>query len=275
MNTYPLSTSFLDGLPLEELLLRVAKAGFYEIEICVGDTESWFRDPGRTRHLLQSTGVALREVHVPREGWDVGALDEAARRASIEAVEATLTKTAELGCGMVIYHPNRPVLITTQEEYDAVWARSRESLETVAERARTAKINISVENMLSLGDLWPGARVAELLKLIEGLGDHVGICLDTGHAHFNGLDVASEALEGGPRLFALHVHDNDGSDNQHLPPGRGTIDWNAFLDALDETDFDGPRTFEVRRHDDVETVLSELAQVRQEWEHRYCQCRDQ
>ena len=26
----------------------------------------------------------------------------------------------------------------------------------------------------------------ELLEMIDGLGDHVGICLDVGHSHANG-----------------------------------------------------------------------------------------
>ena len=40
----------------------------------------------------------------------------------------------------------------------------------------------------------------------------------------------AEAL--GSRLIACHVHDNDGSSDQHLPVGQGTIEWEPFFAAL-------------------------------------------
>ena len=31
------------------------------------------------------------------------------------------------------------------------------------------------------------------------------------------------------RIFAVHLHDNDQSDDQHLLPFDGTIDWNKTI----------------------------------------------
>jgi sugar phosphate isomerase/epimerase len=30
----------------------------------------------------------------------------------------------------------------------------------------------------------------------------------------------------------IHVHDNNGKDDQHLGIGHGTVDWKSFADAL-------------------------------------------
>jgi len=44
------------------------------------------------------------------------------------------------------------------------------------------------------------------------------------------LDRWVEAL--GPRIRHLHLHDNDGSSDQHYATGEGTIDWPLLLAAL-------------------------------------------
>ncbi len=49
-------------------------------------------------------------------------------------------------------------------------------------------------------------------------------------------------------LRTTHVHDNDGRQDTHLPPGLGTLDWPAWLEALDAIDYRGPILLECIRH---------------------------
>jgi len=49
------------------------------------------------------------------------------------------------------------------------------------------------------------------------------------------------------RIITVHLHDNDGSEDQHLVPGGGTIDWQMVRSALDSSPYDGPLMFEVDR----------------------------
>ena len=74
--------------------------------------------------------------------------------------------------------------------------------------------------------------------------DNVGICLDTGHlhCHFND-DLNFDLFKD--KIFAVHMHDNDGSEDQHLIPFDGTIDWNWMIDRLDYCNYTGPVTMEV------------------------------
>lgn len=65
--------------------------------------------------------------------------------------------------------------------------------------------------------------------LAQASGVEVGFCLDVGHASCfsrTGLEAWWRAL--GPHLGEMHLHDNDGLGDQHLPPGQGRVDW-AFL----------------------------------------------
>lgn len=271
MATYAISTALFRGWSVDETIPRLVEAGFHEVELSGGDPYMGnpLVDPAKTRRLFNDAGIAIRVIHSPSAGWDNGASDEAARLASIEVVAKSFLEAAEVGAEIVVCHPNKPSDPFTQENYAENLARSRDSMAVLAERAKAAGVKMAVENLPSRGVPRPGMAIVEVLKMIEGLGDHVGICLDAGHSNANGISAAKEVLDAGDRLFALHIQDNDGSgEDQHLLPGRGTTDWKAFLDALDEINFDGVRTFEVMRGDEIEVILDLLSELRQEWQAR-------
>ncbi len=53
-----------------------------------------------------------------------------------------------------------------------------------------------------------------------------GHCFDAGHWQLFGRLNMAEWLDAiGPRLFHLHLHDNHGSADEHLPVGDGIIDF--------------------------------------------------
>ena len=66
---------------------------------------------------------------------------------------------------------------------------------------------------------------------------------------------------GGARILAVHIHDTDGRDDRHWLPGRGTINWQEFLDALDEIDFAGPRILELEAPTGQENELIRQARA--------------
>ena len=49
-------------------------------------------------------------------------------------------------------------------------------------------------------------------------------------------------------LATTHVHDNNGRQDSHEPPGHGTIDWSAWGPALDSIGYGGPILLECIRH---------------------------
>jgi sugar phosphate isomerase/epimerase len=64
--------------------------------------------------------------------------------------------------------------------------------------------------------------------MAEGTG--LGFCLDVGHAHTMGL--LQEFMDLKHRLVNLHVHDNRGDYDAHLPIGDGTVDFRLVVDEL-------------------------------------------
>ena len=55
-------------------------------------------------------------------------------------------------------------------------------------------------------------------------------------------------MAAGSLLATTHVHDNDGRQDTHLPPGYGTVDWREWGVALDRIGYGGPILLECIRH---------------------------
>ena len=90
--------------------------------------------------------------------------------------------------------------------------------------------------------------------VIENIeNDNVGICFDSGHchAHFND-DLDFDKFKN--RIFAVHLHDNDQSGDQHLLPFDGTLDWNETINKLKQSNYDGPVTLEIHHHRDYQNL---------------------
>ena len=70
-----------------------------------------------------------------------------------------------------------------------------------------------------------------LAALMAHCSPQVGVCLDIGHANYSRCtpEVWFDAL--GSNIRHLHLSDNLGSFDDHLPLGRGTVDWKK-IDAL-------------------------------------------
>lgn len=74
--------------------------------------------------------------------------------------------------------------------------------------------------------------------------ENVGICFDSGHCHVHFDDEFNfEFFKN--RIFAVHLHDNDKSDDLHLLPFDGTIDWKDILTKLKKSNYSDYITLEL------------------------------
>ena len=72
----------------------------------------------------------------------------------------------------------------------------------------------------------------------------MGICLDSGHLHAHFHDELDfDSFKN--KIFCVHLHDNDESDDQHLIPFDGTIDWKEMMNNLKKCNYSGPITMEL------------------------------
>ncbi len=90
----------------------------------------------------------------------------------------------------------------------------------------------------------------EFLRLARALHRscraELGLLLDLGHLHVMTDDPVRETAELPLPVREVHVSDNDGREDDHLPLGRGTLPIEGIARELAKKGFDGVRTLEVR-----------------------------
>ena len=268
---YSIAASLLMKLDLLEAIAILAEAGFKETELNGRETRLDPNDPSydvkSVLRALRENGMKAPTCHAPfGPQMDLGSEDASFRKAGLDSLRSLLEPCAMLGVETVVVHPNFAPQGQTDEAAEASKARIRESMATAVDFARPYGLRLAFENMLSVGRSQPCGSMSQLAALVAGLPGNAGLCLDTGHAFANGLNPAAEVHAAGDRLIALHVHDNDGERDRHWPPGRGGVDWPAFLDALRKTKFSGAWTLEVlARDEDAAAILEETKSVAEEW----------
>jgi sugar phosphate isomerase/epimerase len=71
-------------------------------------------------------------------------------------------------------------------------------------------------------------------RLLEGVASpYIRFCFDTGHHNVFAVAPVATWIEAlGPYLGQLHIHDNDGKKDRHLPPGEGNFPFTELFDML-------------------------------------------
>lgn len=152
-----------------------------------------------------------------------------------------------LGVDYAVVHPNTTTLL--MEDYDE--AREREivlsHLSPFVEYANKVGVSLVVENMRLVPKPTPAHRYCqtpeELCDIADTLG--VGICWDFGHANIGDLKQSEALAYVGSRLKMLHVNDNCGKDDDHLPPFLGKVDWRDAMHGLALAGYEGLFNYEL------------------------------
>jgi len=156
------------------------------------------------------------------------------------------------------------------EVYDG---RVAELLAWLCEEAAKRSVRIALENLPIQHQF--SYRVEEIVAMIKRLKlPNLGVCLDSGHVHCSGQDVATAIRAAGSHLMTTHLHDNLGGGDPRLPipktdlhlaVGLGTIHWPATIRALDESGYRGPAVIEGARIGPKETA-------EQDWQRGVSMC---
>jgi sugar phosphate isomerase/epimerase len=77
-------------------------------------------------------------------------------------------------------------------------------------------------------------RTETLVALLDSIDSQLlGHCFDIGHWHlFAEASLAEWFGALGPRLVHLHLHDNFGKHDEHLPVGEGGIDFASLFSLI-------------------------------------------
>lgn len=180
------------------------------------------RETGRR---LKGAGLAVT-VHAPFMDLNPGALEPLVFAATRRRFEQSLDVAESLGARLIVFHPGYdPWKYGGQ---DHLWLeQNRLFWPPLLEQAAQAGCTMALENIF---EVMPGTLAALLDGIDSALLRH---CFDVGHWHlFSEVSLADWLAALGPRLSHLHLHDNFGKRDEHLPVGEGGIDFAALFSLL-------------------------------------------
>ena len=253
---------FEDGYPAEQAVDRLAALGYEGIDMgfdyWIFDGSPFLADDYLTwaqglKARADAAGIVYTHAHAPGE-------------ADSEYLERSIKATAAIGARYLVVHP--------------IW-RDKNG-KTIENKLKFLQVNAeAIKKWLPLAEeygvvllseniLWGASSDPRIIaELVEKVGsDWFGWCFDVGHAWCCGYapDVLKEC---GAVPMSLHIQDNDGSGDQHLIPGDGTIDWNVFTQTLQEIGYLGDCVMEAHHQsleapdEERDAILSRLLETAQ------------
>lgn len=224
----------------EDVVAAGATEGFDFVELYMdGATERRALDPEEVETLHERHGIDL-VVHLPFVDLDLGSPRPLIREASRRELEACLDEAAEMGAGKAVLHADTDA---TPPEFgrESVLPHALESIGELDAYADDAGVEVCVENL-------PGRLFTAYDFDVLTAETDTSLTLDTGHARVDGLDEAgmADALrEFGDRISHVHVNDSRVPEDEHVPVGSGTIDFERAFRPIREGDWDGTLSVEV------------------------------
>ena len=172
----------------------------------------------------QIEGVRHLWLHAPFAELSPCSIDPLVRATALHRFRQTIETAQALGVTRLVVHGGFIPLVYFPEWFVEqsvlFW---RELLADVPE-----DMVLAVENVME-----PGPEL--LVEIARGVDDpRLGLCLDVGHANtvVSKTPPADWLAPMLPDLRHVHLHDNHGALDEHLPLGAGTIDFAPILAAL-------------------------------------------
>lgn len=212
------------------------------------------------RELFQSRGLFISGL-----GYYPNPLDpeEEKRIFFLEHIQKVIQAAAALGVPVVNTFIGRHPALSVPENIELF----KRYWPPVVQRAAELNVRIGIENcpMLFTYDEWPGGKNLAISPVIwEQLftiiqSEHIGLNYDPSHMIWQQMDYLTPLQEFAHKLFHVHLKDatlyREKLDRvgilatpleYHSPklPGRGDVDWKAFLLHLENAGYEGPLVIE-------------------------------
>jgi len=198
----------------------IEDAGYSGWEI-VGDGNYKLDNPAcfkKIEEVIASTNLGIT-VHAPYGDLNLATLNDPIWRESIHQI-CTCIENASRITDRVTIHPGyiSPIGKMMPQK---VWDLQKEALRQIGKFAADRNVKACLENMIGVKEFLcrsPG----ELIGMTEDI-EGIGMTFDFGHA--NTLGIVDDFLPFVNKASHIHIHDNNGLSDQHLPLGEGNINW--------------------------------------------------
>ncbi|WMT58651.1 sugar phosphate isomerase/epimerase family protein [Truepera radiovictrix] len=241
-----------------EAAFRLAESlalDFVELSADLHELAPALQEPARVRELRRHSGVGVT-VHLSYVDLNLASLIPAARQTAVERTLRGLefAHQVEAGCGVL--HTGRHYLRHPLADQLVAEALS-ESLAAL----KGASVPVALENLVLDEDdyLRTPEELAQLTRQFD-----LANCLDFGHAHIESNAAGEARLERylellDDTLMHLHLHNNHGQRDEHLPTPEGSIDYRCYREFL--ATFNGTICLEISSEAGVGRSVAHLRAV--------------
>jgi len=242
----------LDGIPAVEKLGAGFELQSYGLK-GASSPEAWQKrlDTHRTFRSRYSGKLAL---HGPFIGISYAFFDHLLVGAVKERMRLTLEAVRELKASRLILHTGYKPDVNLFG-IEKIWLDSTVRFwKEESKKYADLGVEVVLENLIEPD---PGL----MARLHDAVAhDSFKLCLDVGHVNVWGGGSPARWIEAwGHRLRHVHLHDNHGKTDEHLPPGQGTLDFTALFASLRTHSPDATVSLEVEAEPD--TVLRSLEET--------------
>jgi sugar phosphate isomerase/epimerase len=217
-------------------LTWIGENGFEFVDLCFEEAETAPEkiDTDSVKKTLEKYSLGA----IGHTAWyfPIGSPSKAMREAAIKELTRYIDVFSQIGCPYVTIHAHWFGAMFSVKECISFQI---DSLQKLIEIGKNRNIGILYEPVNTEMDSLE--NVAAVLDALPELHFHI----DIGHAHLFKRKPVDFLNPYASRLKHIHLHDNDGKKDLHLPLGCGKTDWKQAVRDLKKSSYDGTITLEV------------------------------
>lgn len=168
-------------------------------------------------------------VHAPCIGVNLASLNPSLRRASEKTVVKAVKFAYEIDAELLVTHVGRLSRDYPPEFIEKSMDNAIGSLKRINTLSENFRVTFTIENdhkakdHVLAGDIW------QITHLIEKVG--CKLTFDVGHANtFGKPEEFACSLKN--HIVNIHLHDNNGQEDSHLPLGKGKINFKEIIEEV-------------------------------------------
>ena len=254
---------------IEEGMKRIAASGFDALDLDLGWMQPWGcldnPEPNRWETISEEElldAVLPYKTAAARYGLVFGQTHasyptyhktETGRQRISNLLHRQVRVCGFLDCPYLVIHPGYLYYseqLSEEESWNAnirLFADLIPSLKKYHVTACIENLFLSRQRKIMDGVCSDAEEACRYVDTLNGMAGekYFAFCLDTGHSLMLGKDMRKFIRTMGHRIEALHLNDNDGTDDLHTMPYTGILDWERTIAALRDIGYRNSINFEI------------------------------
>lgn len=229
------------SLDVVQEIKEIASLGFNFVEVSI-------EEPGGAHRMIVKKTAKINKIikkhkmfalgHAP--WWiDLGSPHEIVRKAWLEECKKIIDAGKRINIQKITFHAHsQSMLLSDKSVRKQIISNYIENMKDLVDYAGGTIVMLeNTTEMSSIKDF------EKIVSKVKGLG----VNLDIGHAFIAGgmKSVSAHIKKFSRRIEHIHMHDNHGKMDEHLPIGAGNIDFRKVIKDLKKIKYDKTVSLEV------------------------------